>query len=62
MRHDLKDSLAAPLRDRMTKTAEGRNQFVLVHQEESGKGEAVTLTQNDIRQLQLQREPFTRGY
>jgi uncharacterized 2Fe-2S/4Fe-4S cluster protein (DUF4445 family) len=61
MRHDLKDSLAAPLRDRMTKTAEGRNQFVLVHQEESGKGEAVTLTQNDIRQLQLAKGAIYSG-
>ncbi len=61
LRHDWKDSLTAPLRDRMTKTEEGRNQFVLVHQEESGKGEAVTLTQNDIRQLQLAKGAIYSG-
>lgn len=61
MRHDSKESLTAPLRDRMTKTTEGRNQFVLVHQEESGKGEAVSLTQNDIRQLQLAKGAIYSG-
>jgi uncharacterized 2Fe-2S/4Fe-4S cluster protein (DUF4445 family) len=61
LRHDWKDSLTAPLCDRMTKTEEGRNQFVLVHKEESGKGEAVTLTQNDIRQLQLAKGAIYSG-
>jgi len=61
MRHDSQESLTAPLRDRMTTTAEGRNQFVLVQQEDSGKGEAVTLTQNDIRQLQLAKGAIYSG-
>jgi uncharacterized 2Fe-2S/4Fe-4S cluster protein (DUF4445 family) len=61
MRHDWKESLTASLRDRMTKTVDGRNQFVLVRQEESGKGEAVSLTQNDIRQLQLAKGAIYSG-
>jgi uncharacterized 2Fe-2S/4Fe-4S cluster protein (DUF4445 family) len=61
MRHDFKDSLAVWLRERMTKTAEGRDQFVLVREQESGKGEAVALTQSDIRQLQLAKGAIYSG-
>jgi len=61
MRHDFKDSVAQSLRERMTKTAEGRDQFVLVRKEESGKGEAVALTQSDIRQLQLAKGAIYSG-
>src|SRR6266853_5653995 len=61
MRHDFKESLAASLRERMIKTAEGRDQFVLVRKEDSGKGEAVTLTQGDIRQLQLAKGAIYSG-
>jgi uncharacterized 2Fe-2S/4Fe-4S cluster protein (DUF4445 family) len=61
MRHDFMDSLATPLRARMTKTGEGKDQFVLVVKEDSGKGEDVCLTQSDIRQLQLAKGAIFSG-
>jgi uncharacterized 2Fe-2S/4Fe-4S cluster protein (DUF4445 family) len=61
MRHDFKDSLDESLRVRMTKTAEGKEQFVLVSKEDSGKGEEVCLTQTDIRQLQLAKGAIYSG-
>ena len=61
MRHDHKAGLPESLQRRMTRTAEGKDQFVLVHRQASGKEDEVTLTQSDIRQLQLAKGAIYSG-
>ena len=46
--------------DRMTKI-ENKEQFILAHADETGKGEAITVTQSDIRQLQLAKGAIFSG-
>lgn len=61
LRHDEMNMVAPSMQQRMTKTPEGKEQFVLVRKEESGKGEDITLTQTDIRQLQLAKGAIYSG-
>ena len=56
-----KDNLPLSLRQRLTKTAEDKEQFVLVWASESGNDEDIVLTQNDIRQLQLAKGAIASG-
>ena len=60
LRFDDRGSLPAWLADRMTRI-ENKEQFILAHAEETGKGEAVTVTQSDVRQLQLAKGAIFSG-
>ena len=60
LRFDDRDSLLPSLATRMTKV-ENKEQFILVHAEQTGKGEDVTITQSDIRQLQLAKGAIFSG-
>ena len=55
-----RDDLPIRLRQRL-RHAEGRDQFVLVRAEETGKNEDIVLTQSDIRQLQLAKGAICSG-
>jgi uncharacterized 2Fe-2S/4Fe-4S cluster protein (DUF4445 family) len=61
LRHDELNLVAPGMQRRMTRTAEGKEQFVLVWTDESGKPEDITLTQTDIRQLQLAKGAIYSG-
>jgi len=43
------------------RTNKGQREFVLVSEEERGEGMAITLTQNDVRQLQLAKGAIRTG-
>ena len=60
LRFDERDSLPASLMARLTKI-ENKEQFILVHADETGKGEEITVTQSDIRQLQLAKGAIFSG-
>ena len=60
LRFDERDSLPASLMARMTKI-ENKEQFILAHAEETGKGEEIAVTQSDIRQLQLAKGAIFSG-
>lgn len=47
------DELPPALAERLVKTAEGSTEFVLVWADQGAKSEDITLTQGDVRQLQL---------
>jgi uncharacterized 2Fe-2S/4Fe-4S cluster protein (DUF4445 family) len=53
-------SLPTALRARLLTGSNGR-EFVLASREESGKGEQISLTQSDIRQLQLAKSAIYSG-
>ena len=53
-------SLPPSLMDRLTRI-ESKEQFILAHAEETGKGQAITVTQSDIRQLQLAKGAIFSG-
>ncbi len=55
-----RDVLAPAVRERLVDQPHGC-EFVLVSREQAGKGEAVTLTQTDIRQLQLAKGAIYSG-
>jgi uncharacterized 2Fe-2S/4Fe-4S cluster protein (DUF4445 family) len=55
-----RDDLPIRLRQRL-RHAVGRDQFVLVRAEETGKNEDIVLTQSDIRQLQLAKGAICSG-
>lgn len=57
---DDRGSLPPSLMDRLAKI-ESKEQFILAHAEETGKGEAITITQSDIRQLQLAKGAIFSG-
>lgn len=60
MRRRDRDALPPAVRDRLRDDAHGC-EFVLVPAEQAGKDEAVTLTQTDIRQLQLAKGAIYAG-
>jgi uncharacterized 2Fe-2S/4Fe-4S cluster protein (DUF4445 family) len=55
------DELPAPLSKRLVKNPEGGTEFVLVWAEQAAKPENVTLTQGDVRQLQLAKSAIYSG-
>ncbi|MBX9590957.1 MAG: ASKHA domain-containing protein [Hyphomonadaceae bacterium] len=55
------DELPAPLSKRLVKNLEGGTEFVLVWAEQAAKPENVTLTQGDVRQLQLAKSAIYSG-
>ena len=60
LEYDNRDSFPDVLRDRLIKQDE-KEQFVLAWAEASGKEEDITLTQGDIRQLQLAKGAICSG-
>ena len=60
MRFDDRGSLPPYWMERVT-TIENKVQFILAHADETGKGEAITVTQSDIRQLQLAKGAIFSG-
>jgi uncharacterized 2Fe-2S/4Fe-4S cluster protein (DUF4445 family) len=60
LRLDDRDDLPPALRERLVER-DGERQFVLVRAAQSGKGEDITLTQQDIRQLQLAKGAIYSG-
>ena len=60
LRTKAKGSLPSALKDRMVK-AEGKEAFVLAWAAVAGKDEDITLTQTDIRQLQLAKGAICSG-
>ena len=60
MRPRERDRLPAGLAERLRKTPTGA-EFVLVWDADAGKGEDVTLTQGDVRQLQLAKSAIYSG-
>ena len=60
LRSDELGSLPRSLVDRLTRI-DNKEQFILVHAEETGKGEEITVTQSDIRQLQLAKGAIFSG-
>lgn len=60
IRVDDRDTFAPPIRDRL-RHANNRDEFVLSWSEETGSGEAITLNQSDIRQLQLAKGAICSG-
>ncbi len=56
-----RDDLPPALRDRLRNDAEGKAEFVLAWASESGKQEDITLTQTDLRQLQLAKGAIFSG-
>ena len=57
---DDRGSLPPSLMDRLTRI-DKKEQFILAHAEETGKGQAITVTQSDIRQLQLAKGAIFSG-
>ncbi len=55
------EELPAALSKRLVKTAEGGTEFVLVWAEQGAKAENITLTQGDVRQLQLAKSAIYSG-
>ena len=55
------EELPAGLRKRLVKTQGGGTEFVLVWADESAKSENITLTQGDVRQLQLAKSAIYSG-
>jgi uncharacterized 2Fe-2S/4Fe-4S cluster protein (DUF4445 family) len=55
------DKLPSALAKRLIKMADGTTEFVLVWADEAAKGENVTLTQGDVRQLQLAKSAIYSG-
>ena len=60
LEYDNRESFAAVLRDRLIKQ-DDKEQFVLAWAAQSGKEEHITLTQGDIRQLQLAKGAICSG-
>ena len=60
LEYDRRDSFPAVLRERLIKK-DDKEQFVLAWAEQSGKEEDITLTQGDIRQLQLAKGAICSG-
>ena len=60
LEYDHRDRFSAVLRERLIKKDE-KEQFVLAWAEQSGKEEDITLTQGDIRQLQLAKGAICSG-
>ena len=60
LRSDEPGSLPRSLMDRMRRI-DNKEQFILAHAEETGKAEAITVTQSDIRQLQLAKGAIFSG-
>jgi uncharacterized 2Fe-2S/4Fe-4S cluster protein (DUF4445 family) len=60
LRRERRELLPKALRERLVDSADGC-QFVLVATAQSGKDEAITLTQADIRQLQLAKSAIFSG-
>jgi uncharacterized 2Fe-2S/4Fe-4S cluster protein (DUF4445 family) len=60
LRKDGMPGLSPALQERLFKGESGR-QFVLVHKEESGKDHDISITQADIRQLQLAKSAIYSG-
>ena len=60
LQFDDRGSLPPSLMDRLAKI-ESKEQFILAHAEETGKGEEITITQSDIRQLQLAKGAIFSG-
>ena len=60
LRFDERGSLPPSLSARMTRV-ENKEQFVLAHVDETGKGEDISVTQSDIRQLQLAKGAIFSG-
>ena len=60
LRYDDRDQFPPALRDRLVKH-NGKEQFVLTWSKDSGKEEDITLTQGDIRQLQLAKGAICSG-
>lgn len=56
-----RDDLPPALRDRLRNDSEGKAEFVLAWASESGKQEDITLTQTDLRQLQLAKGAIFSG-
>ena len=56
-----REQLPAAVAARLRTTDAGRHEFVLVWDADAGKGEDVTLTQGDIRQLQLAKSAIYSG-
>jgi uncharacterized 2Fe-2S/4Fe-4S cluster protein (DUF4445 family) len=61
LRRDGRDQLPAPMRARLIDRPDGKCEFVLAWKAESGKSEDITLTQSDIRQLQLAKSAIYSG-
>jgi len=55
------DELPESLRNRLVRTPDGSTEFVLVWANESAKSENITLTQGDVRQLQLAKSAIYSG-
>ena len=60
LRTDERDLLPPALRDRLI-DGDGERQFVLVWAAESGNGQDITITQQDVRQLQLAKGAIYSG-
>lgn len=60
LRLDERDMLPRAVRERLIER-DGERQFVLVWAEESGKGQDITITQQDIRQVQLAKGAIYAG-
>ena len=60
LEYDNRDSFPAILRERLIKQ-DDKEQFVLAWADQSGKEEDITLTQGDIRQLQLAKGAICSG-
>ncbi|MBI4637045.1 MAG: DUF4445 domain-containing protein [Candidatus Rokubacteria bacterium] len=60
LRVEERDLLPSAIRDRLIER-DGERQFVLVWAPESGKGEDITITQQDVRQLQLAKGAIYSG-
>jgi len=56
-----RDELPPKLRDRLRNDSNGKAEFVLAWASESGKQEDITLTQTDLRQLQLAKGAIFSG-
>jgi len=61
LQSDRAASLPDKLGSRFSKTEEGKEQFVLVWSQDSGRDEDIVLTQTDIRQLQLAKGAIVSG-
>jgi uncharacterized 2Fe-2S/4Fe-4S cluster protein (DUF4445 family) len=60
LRRSALDRLAPPLRERLQDGRGGR-EFVLVHRAEAGRDHDITITQADIRQIQLAKSAIYSG-
>ena len=50
---ELPATLAGPLRERVISHGEGQPEFLLADKDSRGRGNRLTLTQRDVRELQL---------